>query len=123
MKKWASLFSLLLILALHQRARSLQSTTAIRGIAVDAKTKLPLQNVRVAAVPEIPPVYTISDVLQGIDMSPKSALTTNEGRFAIENAAPGRYRLEPQLAKYVFASPPHLKLPREPGVWIQVPAT
>src|SRR6476619_7094958 len=84
---------------------SAQARLTIAGVVLDAGTDRPLEGVTVSA--------TSSGETQ-------KAETDSAGRFAISVSSPGRYLLTPARNGMVFSRPARLKIPRDPGVWVEL---
>jgi hypothetical protein len=82
-----------------------QSKSAIEGVVLEADTDRPLEGVTVSA--------TSAEHTHQV-------MTDSKGRFTIDPATAGHYRLTPVRQGMVYARPARLKAPREPGVWVDV---
>jgi protocatechuate 3,4-dioxygenase beta subunit len=89
----------------------------LTGTTIDAGTGRPIPGVALHLVPAetgvASPPPTVTDF-------PLRAISDAEGRFVIEAARPGRYRLAPVLDGYVYARPEHLEAPVAPGLVLQI---
>jgi hypothetical protein len=109
-RKWkpAALLTVLAVATVFlQHSYQAQSRTTIQGIVRESDTDRPLADV------------TVSAESQG---RTRTASTDSVGRFTIDIAEAGRYRVVPAASGMVYARPAHLQVPREPGVWVEVSA-
>jgi Carboxypeptidase regulatory-like domain len=88
---------------------ALQSSKAVEGVILDADGGR-LQGVVVHLVPP--------DRSAPLPNS-KSAVTDSDGRFRIADVSPGRYRLVPRRAGFVYLRPENLRAP-QPGPLVEV---
>ena len=79
----------------------------VGGVVLESGSDRPLEGVRISVAPD----------------STTVAVTDSAGAFSIEALNPGRFRIVPSKEGFVYARPARLQIPREPGVWVQVPAS
>jgi protocatechuate 3,4-dioxygenase beta subunit len=94
-----------------------QSGLSVEGTVLDAKTNRPLEHARVSLVDGPAPEFYFG----GGPAIGGEAVADAEGHFTIQ-AKPGRYRVVTALEGFVFSRAGRLQMPRESGVWLDVPA-
>jgi hypothetical protein len=86
----------------------------VQGIVLEVGTDRPLQGVQVYLEPPSASPFKFGD------STAKNGISDSQGRFAISEVLPGRYRAVPTLDGFVYATSGNNTTPREPGAWIQI---
>ncbi len=95
----------LLLLTMSRTSVSQNNSGKLEGVVLDGRTQTPLAGVRLQLAPVSRPVTTAAD-----------------GRFSLENIAPGRYVLSAQKQGYMNLRRENLKIPGNSGVPLVVKA-
>ena len=118
-RNWKLIFNgtlriLLLGSACFSFGSRLGQVQSVEGVVVNAVGE-PMQNAEVSLFESSP-----NSLLGSLPKALKTVVVDSAGRFRIDVAKAGRYRLVPALSGFVYLPAPWIKTFREPGIWIYV---